>query len=165
MKLYRHFKKKDPQKIYEAVKAGYGIEHPERISGFYGAFMLPDKDVYLSDKLARAAVNSDEIRKYIDDCIKRFLDDDYGFVTEWERGAYIEDKYIAGDTSWFIGRYYGKNGSSVIVADLSDIIYISFVEEDSSAIYEEHYRKSKYYREGETVDSRMINEIRYVKVR
>ena len=165
MKLYRHYVKKDPKKIYEAVKAGYGIEHPERIGGFYGAFMLPQKDVYLSDMLALAVACSRENGNFIDDCIKRFSDDDYGFVTEWERGAYIEDKYIGGGTSWFIGRYSDKNVGSVILADLCDIIYMSFVEEDCSAIYEEHFRNSRFYREGDTVADRMINEIRYVKVR
>lgn len=165
MNLYRHYEKKDPQKIHEAVKAGYGIEHPECISGFYGAFMLPEKDVYVSDEVAKAASRSAATIYYLDDCIARFNNDDYGFVTEWEEGAYAEDKYIAGSMSWFIGRYSRKHERSVIVADLCDIIYISFVEEDAFGIYEEHFRNSRHYSEGETVAGRMINEIRYVKIR
>ena len=165
MKLFRHFENPDPKKICEAVKAGYGIEHPERISGFYGAFMCPRKDVYVSDELASILRRNSETEEYIGDCVKRFMNDDYGFVTEWEEGAYIEDKYIGGGTSWFIGRYSKKHQPSVILADLDDIIYVSTVEEDASDIYEEHFGNSRYYREGETVASRMINEIRYVKVR
>ena len=165
MKLFRHFEKQDPKKIYEAVKAGYGVEHPERISGFYGAFTIPSKDVYVSDEVAERLLRDPDTREYVKGSVKRFLRDDYGFVTEWEEGAYIEDRYIGGDTSWLVGRYSKPHQRCLIVADLCDILYVSFVEEDASGIYEEHYRNSRYYREGETVESRMINEIRYVKVR
>ena len=127
--------------------------------------MIPSKDVYVSDEAAAAITRSAETRDYVKDCVARFRHDDYGFVTEWEEGAYIEDKYIAGDDSWFIGRYSRKHQRSVIVADLCDILYVSFVEEDASDVYEEHFKNSRFFREGETVADRMINEIRYVKVR
>ncbi len=164
MKLYRHFKPVDHQKIHEDVKAAYGIERPERIGGYYGIFHAQHNDVYLSDTVSREAERSQEFSEYIDDCIKRFFEDDLGFVTESEYNAFVEDKYIANRMAWYLGRYSKRHMRSVILANLHDIIYISFVEENAYEIYTAQYKKSPYFSGKEdAIELILQNEIRYTK--
>lgn len=165
MKLYRKYDPIDHEKVHEAVKLAYGIEHPERIGGYYAAFHRKPNDIYLSDEVAREVERSAEYAAYIDDCIKRFDQDDLGFVTDYEDACFGEDKYLGGGTNWYRGRYSRKRLRSVILADLFDISYISFVEEDASDIYMGQIKKRSGYREDETIESMMLNEIRYVKQR
>lgn len=164
MKLFRNFPKPDPEKIREAVKSGYRVERPEKILGYEGAFLAGPKNVYLTDRVARCAQKYEWFRSFLEDCILRFMRDDYGFVTKSEAFNNGETRYLCGSTDWMIARYPAPENlvSGIVYANLYDIALISFIEEDVSEIWEEQYRKSPYDDSGGFAGV-MMNELRYKK--
>ncbi len=166
MKLFRSFLKPDPEKIRKAVKSGYRVERPEKILGYEGAFLAGPKDVYLTDRVARCAEKYEWFRSFLEDCILRFMRDDYGFITELEAWNNGETRYLCGSTDWMIARYPApapqQSFSGVVYANLYDIALISFIEENVSGIYEKQYRKSPYENPCGSAGV-VISEIRYEK--
>lgn len=161
MQLFYHFEKKDPQKVIEGARHAYGIKNPDRINGFTGAFLVYWKDVYITDRVAKKANAYKWFTDFLNDCISRFLYDDYGFVTESEQWNNTETRWLGGSSDWMIARYSCKElTTGVVFASLYDISLISFMEEDVSAIYEEQFRKCPYSKG--SIDKWFLNELRYV---
>ena len=163
MKLFFQFEKPDPQKILEGVRKAYGVKSPEKINGFMGTFLSGHLDVYLTDSVADLAECRKEFRAFLDECITRFYHDDWGFVTQsesWENG---ESRYLGACISWMIARYHCQQAErSVVYANLYDIALISFIEEDVTAVYKEQFLKDPYHVHC-TLDSRFLNELKYVR--
>ena len=124
------------EKVRSRYRQGYGIEHPEKISGFAGAFFrLPD--IYVYGRLEKWLENNegleDELKKFID----RFRAEDYGFVSRDEQEGNDENRWLCGSCDRSIGRYsFGKDYDQfggVVLEFFDGIGFFYSVEEDMSA--------------------------------
>ena len=162
MQLFYQFEKPDPKKVITGARQAYGIKNPDRINGFAGAFLVCWKDVYISDRVAKKADACKWFANFLNDCISRFLHDDYGFVTASEQWNNTEKRWLSGSSDWMIARYGCKElTGGVVFASLYDISLISFMEEDVSVVYEEQFRKCPYTKG--SIDQWFLNELRYVR--
>jgi hypothetical protein len=103
MKTIIKKKQTDPHAIHESLQKGYGIEHPERISG-YAAFFMDYGDICVSDNIDRIMVRSPEFRDFVLSSLQDFQNDEYGYISQGDYYDNIEDKWIAGGYE-IIGRY------------------------------------------------------------
>ena len=84
--------------------------------------------------------------------IKRFLREDYGFVTRNEDYNNSENKWLCGSCCWSIGRYsfvntdYASSCGGIVLEFLYDRGFLYSIEENVSDLYAE------YGREGHTND-------------
>ena len=146
---------KSYEQVYKDCQQGYGIQRPDKVSGFAGFFYrLPD--VYAYGAAEKWAENSEAVVEEFKVFIKRFLTEDYGFVTRSEYDNNGENKWLAGSSNWTIGRYSfsdkGLAGYGGVVLEFFDGIGLIYsIEEDMSKIYEEQYD-----------DAEHENEIQYV---
>lgn len=106
MKTIIKKKQQDPKAIHESLQKGYGIEHPERISG-YAAFFMNYGDISVSDNVDHDMAHFPEFRDFVLSSLHDFQNDEYGYVSRSDYYENIEDKWIAGGFEIF-GRYaYG----------------------------------------------------------
>ena len=61
----------DGEKLAESLKKGYGIPHPEKVSGYSGLFFHLG-EVFASDTIARIMESSESFHDFIISCLKRF---------------------------------------------------------------------------------------------
>lgn len=133
----------DPEAIVKGLQKGYGIEHPEKIAGFAGFFRdIPVVYAYgIAEKLAE---EDTKIAEEFVGFVKRFMQDDYGFVSRDEYSNNGEQKWLAGTCNWSIARYafqdrglqmYG--GMVLEFFDGYGLIYS--IEEDMSEIHAKYY--------------------------
>ena len=107
MKVILEEKKLNPEAIHRSLQKGYGIEHPERISGYPG-FFANYGTAYVSDEVHRFMELSPEFRKFVFESLKRYQDNEYGQISEWDWEFNVEDKWLGGGSELF-GRYaYGE---------------------------------------------------------
>ena len=156
MRLFYHddSKQKSYEQVVEACQKGYGIKHPERISGFDAFFYRLD-DIYLYGKLETWVENNPELENELNVFIKRFLQEDYGFVTGDEQDNNIENKWLCGSCRWTIGRYYFekkelRHFGGIVLEFLRNRGFLYSIEEDMSEIYKEYagtdYRSDLIYK-------------------
>ncbi len=103
MKTIVKKKQIDHRAIHESLQKGFGIEHPERISG-YAAFFIDYGDISVSDNIAAAMDRNEEFRSYIFSRIQDFQNDKYGYISRSDFDENTENKWIAGGGN-IIGRY------------------------------------------------------------
>ncbi len=98
--------KQDPAEIHRSLQKGCGIKHPEKIHGYAGFFMNYG-EVKASDAVAALMEKDEEFRSFVHGSFRAFRNDDYGCISESDRDANIEDKWLCGGYELF-GRYpYG----------------------------------------------------------
>ncbi len=128
----------------ERLQKGYGIEHPQKISGFAG-FLCSIPDVYAYGWAEKLAEENPRIAEEFVGFVKRFAREDYGFVSRDEYDFNGEQKWLGGGTCWTIARYafrqldlqiYG--GMVLEFFDEYGLIYC--VEEDMSEIHAKYYK-------------------------
>ncbi len=135
-------KQKSYEQVVEACQKGYGVPHPERISGFDAFFYRLD-DVYLCGKLETWVQNNPKLENELNGFIKRFMKEDYGFVTRDEEDNNLENKWLSGSCWWTIGRYYFENKEfrhygGIALEFLKERGFMYSIEEDMSEIYSEY---------------------------
>lgn len=145
IKLFFCEKRIDPSEILKATQAGYGINNPDKISGYEGTFLFQIPDVYTSPLITqRLSVNPD-FRKELFAILDSFRHDDYGFVSSNESGWNGENRYFAGSSSWMIGRYSSRYGG-IILETFFDISMIYFVQEDANEVFEQQaIKEMRFY--------------------
>lgn len=165
MKLFYQEPKPDAGKIHDTVSKAYGIQTPERINGYEGAFLFHIPDVYVTNRIAqRMAVNTttaDELKQMLN----RFHKDDYGFVTKFEDDCNGETRYLSFSSSWMIGRYSGEILLGVVFETLYDISIFYYPEEDITDVVNEQFAKWCYERHiiGRSATDYRINQMVYKK--
>ena len=118
MKKIKEAEKMDRAARHQALQKGYGIERPERISGYAGLFFTLG-DVYASDWVSEWMDQSEEFRAFIFRSLERFENDDYGDISELDRADNIETKWLS--CGWPLFGRYGQmidhgNGEQVLNA-------------------------------------------------
>ncbi len=107
MKTIIKEKPMDPHAIHENLQKGYGIEHPERISG-YAAFFMSYGDIIVSDRVAEVMDRNESFRDFVMTSLRAFQADKYGQISMSDYNENIELKWLAGGGDLF-GRYaYGR---------------------------------------------------------
>ncbi len=91
--------------VVEGCKTGYGINHPEKISGF-NSYFFRLADIYLVGELEEWCDRDPRIEVELQKFIKRYEKEDYGFVTRAESNNNSENRWLCGSCSWTVGRYY-----------------------------------------------------------
>lgn len=91
---------RDTQKCLEQVKAAYGIEHPEKINGFTGAFILTLPEVYLSDELYNKLKECPSLETELNRILNAIHKEEYGDISD-------EDRDYNGEQRWLAGTYDG----------------------------------------------------------
>lgn len=134
MELFYQLPKPDPQKTHEAVSKGYGIQKPERTLGYAGAFLFHVPDVYISDRIATRLQLNPTFKDDMLNMLKRFCNDDYGFVTFAEHYGNGETRYLCGSSSWMIARY-GSPYGGVVYETFHDMSFLYFIEEDVDDVW------------------------------
>ena len=95
--------KKDPKAIHESLQKGYGIEHPERISGYAG-FFYELGDVYASDAIYQRMETFKGFKDFVLASLKEFEEGEYGDISEVDLDTNIENRWLFGIPKLF-GRY------------------------------------------------------------
>ena len=144
--------------IYKDCQRGYGIKRPDMINGFAG-FFYRLSDIYAYGVAEQWAESDERVVEEFKGFIKRFLSEDYGFVTRDEYEANLEGKWLCGTSYQAIGRYCFSDSNltycgGVVLEFFNDIGLIYSIEEDMSKIYEEQFG-----------DAEHENEIQYVSYR
>ncbi len=153
MKLFYHDESErlGHEQAVEACQQIYGIEHPERISGF-GVFGYKLFDIYLYGRLETWVEDNPDLEEELNEFIRRFMKEDYGFVTRDEADNNGEGKWLCGSCSWSIGRYsflnieFHSRYGGIVLEFLYDRGFLYSVEENMDDLYAE------YGREGHTND-------------
>ncbi len=113
--------KTDKESIHKALQKGYGIEHPERISGYVGFFFNPG-DVYVSDGVAEWIKESDAYN-FILESLKRFEREDYGHISESDKSENAENRWL-----WGTDHIFGRYGYKPIPLEGGDVQYQDFIK-------------------------------------
>lgn len=131
-KLFYQAKKPNVQEEIERARKGFGNKHAEQVSGFAGTFLSSIPDVYVSEHIGRDLARNEGFKDVLMDFIRRFVNNDFGFVTDWEKGGMIEDKYIGGSDWFLIGRYPHRNGGIVLETYFDRSLFYYFDEDVSN---------------------------------
>lgn len=143
-KLFYQAKKPNVQEGIERARKGFGNERAELVSGFAGAFLYSIPDVYVSECIGRDLERYEGFADTLMDFIRRFVNDDYGFVTAWENGGMTEDKYIGGSSWFLIGRYPHRHGGIVLESFFDRSLFYYFDEDVSKFQQEQQERFDTY---------------------
>lgn len=163
-KLFYQAKKPNVQEEIERARKGFGIEHAEQISGFAGTFLYSVPDVYVSERIGRDLARYEGFADTLMDFIRRFVNDDFGFVTDWEKGGMIEDKYIGGSDWFLIGRYpYWLGG--IVLETYFDRSLFYYFDEDVSKFQQAQQKRFDAYLTKEGVEPRPMGLWRQVVYR
>ena len=136
------------EQVYRYCREGYGIKRPDKVSGFQSFFYrLPD--VYAIGMAEKWMDNNDEIKGEFREFIRRFMAEDYGFVTRDEKSINDENRWMCGSCRGSIGRYSFSDKSlyhygGVVLEFFKDYGIIYSIEEDISEIYREQYNDPGY---------------------
>lgn len=137
MKLFYKDQSPDFSKILAATSKGYGIQNPDKINGFAGAFLFTLLDVYLSERLEQLLEFSPEFASTLHGLFDRFKNEDYGDISINEESANSEQRYLCGCHTYMIARYETVAGK-IIFQSFLDMSLLYFDEEDISAIVAAH---------------------------
>lgn len=103
MKLFRQFKRPDPVQVKAALSQGYGVKHPERISGF-NRFLFSPGDVWISDYLAQELLHDKGLAGFLTESIARFNKEDYGDISKSDVDRNSEGIWL-GNGFYLFARY------------------------------------------------------------
>lgn len=142
MKLFYKDTKPDFSKIHDATSKGYGVQHPERIHGYAGAFLFTLLDVYLSERLEKLLEQKHELIPVLQNLLIRFKNEDYGRVSDDEQCSNGEQRYICGGHYYMIARY-DTDAGRIIFESFIDMSLLYFDGEDITAIRESQELKRK----------------------
>ena len=135
MKTIIRKKPHNPKAIHENLQKGYGIQHPEKISG-YAAFYMDYGDVCVSDKVANWIDRRPDFREFVLSSIREFQNDHYGHISWNDHEDNIEDKWISGGYELF-GRYaFGKTHESEGFAMPDEYIKIRYYHGNTYILFD-----------------------------
>ena len=129
-------------KVYKGCQEAYGVKRPDMISGFMG-FFFRVPDVYVYGKLEKWAENNAKVEEELKVFIKRYMAQDYGFVTSDEHDLNTENRWLCGSTSWTIARYSFENEElqhrgGIVLEFLRDFGVMYSFEEDMKQFYSQY---------------------------
>ncbi len=144
MKLIYH-DEREPlsyEKVYKGCQEGYGVKRPDMISGFMG-FFFRVPDVFVYGKLEKWIEYNAKIEEELKAFIKRYMAQDYGFVTSGEYDGNTENRWICGSTAWTIARYYFEDKDlqhfgGIVLEFLWDFGVMYSIEEDMKPFYSQY---------------------------
>lgn len=93
----------DPVAEHERLKKGYGIAHPERITGYPGLF-FGRGDVFVSETIGEFMKYIPAFRDFVFQSLKRFQKEDYGQISKDGELNNAENRWIGGGDQ-VMGRY------------------------------------------------------------
>ncbi len=125
------------EKVKEVLRAGYGIPHPEKVMGF-AHFLSRLPDIYLYGRLEKIAENDESIDEQLNGFIKRFVDDDYGFVTGSELSNNGDNNWLCGSYIGSIGRYSMEEYGGVVLQIFQDCGYMYMIDDDIEELYSKY---------------------------
>ena len=117
----------------KALEAHYNSPM-KNVHGAEGLFFEPD-DIYLYGKLEKWAENNPKIENELREFIKRYMREDYGFVSRDEEDNNLENRWLGGYSSWTIARYSFKDTGlanhygGIVLEFLKDEGYLYSVED------------------------------------
>ncbi len=144
MKLFYKDEKPNLSKIQEVTSKGYGIPHPEYISGYAGTFLFSLLDVYLSEQLEQLINVRPHFTSALYNLLKLFKKDEYGYVSQDEQLSNGEQRYFCGSHCYMIARYDTDVGR-IIFESFFDMSLLYFEGEDITAVREFQEMKRKNY--------------------
>lgn len=130
MKLYRAGNHVPEAETYDMLKKGYGITDPRRINGYNG-MIFQTGDVYLSDSLFADVNQWENLKLFVQDCLSRFVTDDYGDVCSSDRDENIENKWL-GNGFGLYGRYYFEDqqwqmrNANITIRKMENYTYVAY---------------------------------------
>lgn len=161
-KLFYQAKKPNVQEEIERARKGLGYAHAEKIMGFAGTFLYSVPDVYVSERIGQHLERYEGFADKLMEFIRRFVNDDYGFFTDWEKGGMIEDKYIGGSRQFLIGRYPYQFGG-IVLESYFDRSLFYFFDEDVSEFQQEQQERYDAYLTEEGIEPRPMELWRQVE--
>jgi hypothetical protein len=138
MKTIIKEKRMDPQAIHESLQKGYGIEHPERISGYAG-FFFNLGDVVVSDSVAQRMSLVPAFHDFVYSCIRDFQQDKYGYVSMFDYDENVELKWLAGGGSLFARYAYGRIGEENGVPTPEEYIKVRIYQDNTYILFDSEY--------------------------
>lgn len=145
MKLFYKDTKPDFSKIHDATSKGYGVQHPERIHGYAGAFLFTLLDVYLSERLEQLLEQKPELVPVLQNLLNKFKNEEYGDVSPDDEYSNVEQRYICGGHYYMIARY-DTDAGRIIFESFFDMSLLYLEGEDITAIRESQELKRKNHR-------------------
>ena len=136
MKLFYHEERKAPssEQIKRELRQAYGINNPERVIGFQ-SFTYVFDDIYVCGRLEKSLENNPDLADSLNEMIKRFEKEDYGFVSGSEWINNVENKWLGGDCSRTVGRYSLEQLGGVVLEFLDDVGLLYYIEDDMTEVY------------------------------
>ena len=119
MNRYRSKADKDITLLCQQLKKAYGVSGSHLPHGFHAIASFDLGNVYADDAIFKK-LNSD-VQCEIDDCLQRFVREDYGDLTEEEREQNGESKYL-GNGGGMIARYKISIGMIEITVEQNTMI-------------------------------------------
>ena len=135
MKKIMESKKRDAAAFHRSLQKGYGIEHPERVSGYAG-LCFNIGDVYASDRIADRMERSAEFRGFVLDCIRRFSADDYGDISEYDHDNNVEGKWIAFGDDLFARYPFGTTVSGKGTQIPKEVLKVRYISGRTYVLYD-----------------------------
>ncbi len=134
------------EQAYKGAQEVYGAKHPEEVSGFAGFFFrLPD--IYAYGRLGRK--QNEKVEAELQTFIRRFMAEDYGFVTPLEHDNNVENRWLCGTAYGAIARYSFEDkllqsSGGVVLEFFKDIGIMYYVNEDMTEIYAKYKGDPSY---------------------
>ncbi len=133
MYLFHQDSKPDFKKIRENTSKAQGVEHPEWINGFAGAFLFTLLDVYVTDRVNVAIEKWPTFNDTLKSILLRFKSGNYGHTTKDEADHNDENRWLSCSHSWTIGRYDTEQGL-VLFEAFENMSLLYFAGEDISDV-------------------------------
>ena len=133
MHLFYQEPQPDLKRIHENASKAQGTQYPERVLGYEGAFLFTLLDVYVTDKVKGAVMNTSTFKDKLNSLLLRFKGSDYGHVTAAEEEHNQENRWLSCSHCWTIGRYDTELGLVVFEA-FNDLSLLYFEGEDISVV-------------------------------
>ena len=138
MKTIIKKKQTDPHAIHESLQKGYGIEHPDRISGYAG-FFFDLGDVMVSDSVAQRMALVPAFHEFVYSCIRDFQQDKYGHISMFDHDEDIELKWLAGGGNLFARYAYGRIGEENGVPTPEEYIKVRIYQDNTYVLFDSEY--------------------------
>jgi len=133
VKLFFQCEEKDRKAIAEAVSKGFGgLPHPERISGFDGAFLFRIPDLYISDRLEAMLTDTPGLADTLRSLIDRFMQEDYGILDAAGVDNNTEQRYFSGGC--WMNAIYETHCGVIVLETLLEISVLHFEDESIDEI-------------------------------
>ncbi len=138
MKTIIKKQQREPRAIHESLQKGYGIEHPERISGYAG-FFFDLGDVIVSESVAQRMALVPAFHEFVYSCIRDFQQDKYGYVSNFDYGENVELKWLAGGGNLFARYAYGRMREENGVPTPEEYIKVRIYQDSTYFLFDSEY--------------------------